>query len=109
MVTVQPERRQRNRHMMIMKPVCVIIAICILAGYGTVSNSSSDLDTRMEEMPDTEIEEFNEMVQTEEVHADTYTREFTDIERGRMDGAEDEICFIGRLSGWEITDLEYGK
>lgn len=84
-VPVRPERRRRSRHIMVMKPVFAALAIIMLVSAGIVGNSGSYLDVRMGQMSDTEIAEYNEMVQKAKVDADTYTREFTPEERRRMD------------------------
>lgn len=102
-VPVVPERRQRNWYRIAMRPAFAVLAVIIFTSVGIVGNSSSDLDTRMDQMSDTEIAEYNEMTQKAEVHADTYTREFTEEERQRMDELKMEYVSEG---GYPVGNLQ---
>ena len=94
-VPVMPERRQRNWYRAVMRPAFAVFAVIVFVSVGIVGNSSSDLDTRMEQMSDTEVAKYNEITQKAKVDADTYTREFTAEERQRMDELKMEYVSEG--------------
>lgn len=101
-VPTKRERHQRNRYIMVMKPVFAAFAIIIFGSTVLVGNSVSYLDNRMDEMPDTEIKEYNEITHKSEADADTYTREFTAEERNRMDQLKLKYVSEG---GYPVGDL----
>lgn len=66
-------------------PAAMAIVVLVVVNTSIVGNAISGLDARMSQMSETEMEEYNEMVQSAPVGADTYTREYSEYERKRME------------------------
>lgn len=66
-------------------PVTMVIVVLVALNLPIIGNAVSGLDARMSQMSETEIAEYNEMVQSSSADADTYTREYSEYELARME------------------------
>lgn len=76
--------------------VAAVFAVVLLAGVSVVNGTIHYLNSRMNEMSDSEISDYNEAVQTMPIEADSYSRELTEEERERMAKLQEEYLSEGR-------------
>lgn len=89
-------RRNSFKRNMVSAAACLLIigtvSIPAYAGYlGLRSAITSDkVMARMQEVPEAEVEATEDMIQSQQIHADQFSREYTREERKRMDALRQE-------------------
>lgn len=90
----------------IRRPVAAILACCFLFGSVGVYATVNYVNVRMHEMNDTEIADYQEDLQNAPVDSDTYSREFTEDEKERIDKLRTEYATEGRFPASELLQVE---
>ena len=90
----------------IRRPAAAILACCFLFGSVGVYATVNYVNVRMHEMNDTEIADCQEDVQDASVDCDTYSREFTEDEKERINKLRTEYATEGRFPANELLQVE---
>lgn len=86
-----------------------VLAVVLFAGV-SVKGTIYYLNTRMGELSDTEIADYNQAVQGAPVDADRYTRKFSAEEEERLEKLQEEYLTEGRCPDKELTKVsDQGK
>lgn len=110
--TVERRRGWERKYYKFLVPVTALIVIVVAANISIVGNAVSGLDARMSEMSETEIAEYDKMVQSSPANADTYTRKYSEDELARMEELRSgyimdekyptgELMVINSISDWD--------
>lgn len=83
--TIERRRCWERKNFRFWIPVTMVIVVLVVLNIPIVGNAVSGLDARMSQMSETEMAEYNEMVQSSSADADTYTREYSEYELARME------------------------
>lgn len=89
-------RRYPHKKRVHWKTAAAMLAVALLLGSSGIEGAIHYLNSRMNEMTDTEVAGYNELVQGVPLDADSFSRTFSEDERERMLELQEEYLMEGR-------------
>lgn len=89
-------RRYPHKRTVHWKTAAAMLAVVLLLGSSGIEGAMHYLNSRMNEMTDTEVAGYNELVQGVPLNADSFSRTFSEGERERMLELQEEYLMEGR-------------
>lgn len=89
-------RRDQHKRTVHWKTAAAMLAVALLLGSSGIEGAIHYLNSRMNEMTDTEVAGYNELVQSVPLDADSFSRTFSEGERERMLELQEEYLMEGR-------------
>lgn len=89
-------RRYPHKRTVHWKTAAAMLAVALLLGSSGIEGAIHYLNSRMNEMTDTEVAGYNELVQGVPLDADSFSRTFSEDERKRMLELQEEYLMEGR-------------
>lgn len=99
--------KQRRKIPGYWKAAAAMLAVALLFGSSGIEGAIHYLNARMGAMTDTEISDYNDMVQSIPLNADSFSRAFSKEERERMLELREEYLSAGRYPSSELLVVEH--
>lgn len=99
--------KQRRKIPGYWKAAAAMLAVALLFGSSGIEGAIHYLNARMGAMTDTEISDYNDMVQSIPLNADSFSRAFSKEERERMLELREEYLLAGRYPDGELLTVEH--